>query len=63
MDLLISYSGKPQSPVYSRRKGDPMGVTSSTSDGGKKKLSHENLGAMFPHGERDTDTGGEGEGR
>lgn len=50
MDLLISYSTKPPSPVYSHRKRDPMGVPSSASAGGKKKLSYENLGAMFPHG-------------
>lgn len=50
MDLLISYSAKPPSPVYSRRRRDPMGVPSSASAGGKKKLSYENLGAMFPHG-------------
>lgn len=50
MDLLISYSTKPPSPVYSRRRRDPMGVPSSASAGGKKKLSYENLGAMFPHG-------------
>ena len=52
MDLLVSYATKPPSPVYSRRKGDPMGVSSSTSAGGKKKLSQENLGVMFPCGER-----------
>lgn len=50
MDLLVSYSTKPPSPVFSRRKHDPMGVPSSMSTGGKKKLSHENLGSMFPHG-------------
>ena len=35
-----------------------MGISRSTAVGGKKKLSQENLGEMFPHGER----GGEGEG-
>jgi exocyst complex component 2 len=53
MDLLVSYSAQPPSPVYSHRKKDPMGAPSSMSAGGKKKLSHENLGAMFPHGSGD----------
>lgn len=51
LDLLISYSATPQSPVYTRRVGDPMGISRSTAVGGKKKLSQENLGEMFPHGE------------
>ena len=50
LNLLVSYSTKPPSPVYTRRKMDPMGPPSSMSVGGKKKLSRENLGAMFPHG-------------
>ena len=55
MDLLVSYSTKLPSPAYTRRKRDPMGPPSSTSAGGKKKLSHENLGAMFPHGETEAE--------
>ena len=50
-DLLVSYSAKPSSPVYTRRKRDPMGPPSTISAGGKKKLSWEDLGSMFPHGE------------
>ena len=50
VDLLVSYSTKPPAPVYTHRKRDPMGPPSSASAGGKKKLSRENLGAMFPHG-------------
>ena len=35
-----------------------MGLSSSTVTGAKKKLSHEDLGEMFPHGEGGRKEGG-----
>jgi exocyst complex component 2 len=51
VDLLVTYSAKLPTPVYTRRKIEPLGPPSAASAGGKKKLGRENLGAMFPHGE------------
>ena len=51
VNLLVTYSAKPPTPVYTRRKIEPLGPPSAASAGGKKKLGRENLGAMFPHGE------------
>ena len=44
------YSMKPQSPVYVRKRIDPMGISRDEARSGKRKPSEENLGEMFPHG-------------
>lgn len=48
---IHGHSKKPQSPVYTRKMIDPLGLSWDEGRGGKRKPSNDNLGEMFPHGE------------
>lgn len=47
---IHGHSKKPQSPVYTRKMIDPLGLSWDEGRGGKRKPSNDNLGEMFPHG-------------